>query len=161
MSVLYFPHSMELTEGKAFMALQSCSQYSYPEIVTVTDDGLLTCTGEAGWGKVSATDGEHTMFCEVQVVDESYGYDVYPETEIANILIPGKDGKNVDDYFSIELAGGETEEVSLLNDISRYVYYSGDAVIPESLQYQNRDLKVTQLGDDALAWCEEMERVTI
>lgn len=132
-----------------------------PEIATVSADGLVTLTGEEGYGTIVAECGDRYATCSICVQDGDY----YQESDTVSVYLPGLnvEKKGKEDYFYFELSKEETGEVSLTNryGYGNYVYYSGDVAIPETLQFQGKDLRITKILPAALYWCNTMETVTI
>lgn len=128
-----------------------------PEVATVSEDGLVTLTGEEGWGEIAAVSGTRSTVCDIRVGDS------LSDADTIYLSASNTEGKGRETYFSAELSKEDAgDEVSIINNnYGSYVYYSGDVIIPENLKYQGNEKHITKISPYALYWCNTMETVKI
>ena len=73
-----------------------------------------------------------------------------------DIAVENADGKTI--YYNYINNGTELE---VTHTGSSYSKYSGNIVIPETVNYMNRSRKVTSIGDQAFYGCSGLTSVTI
>lgn len=113
---------------------------SNPECVSVSDTGLVTCYPVSGEAviRVTAADGRSDQ-CTVRI-----GEDLY---DLECVRVEVEEGSMGDAWYLSAWAydGGVTIDMNV-DEMGRYVYYSGDVVIPEYLEYGGKSVSVTGLS---------------
>ena len=131
------------------------------ECATVSEAGLVTGFPVAGNAVIEVTD--ETVRCErclVEIIDSQ------ETSEYENVRIEVDSGEPESNRYFIAslLKEEEQQETEIISESwlgVRYVYYSGDIVIPEQLTYKGQDISVTGISEYAFYWCNAMESISI
>lgn len=131
---------------------------SDPECASVSQRGLVTCLPVEGAAVIYAEDesGNKSGECVVRIYSSSEGFEVN-ESETVRIRTDIEENQD----FVISVLEKEGEEQVTLDILGDYVYYSGDVMIPEKLQFKGRELTVTGISTRAFRWGDELNTVYI
>jgi hypothetical protein len=128
------------------------------ECATVSDDGLITCQSNVGWAYISVTDGKRNAYCTVEICQPD---NYYNEEESDTITVVAWNDKE-DKYVGVVTSEDEEgREIGKINNLSKYVYYSGDIEIPDQLSFNGRNFDITSISSSAFKWCSELETISI
>ncbi len=131
------------------------------ECATVSEAGLVTCFPVAGNAVIEVTDENgRCERCLVEIIDSQ------ETSEYENVRIEVDSGEPESNRYFIAslLKEEEQQETEIISESwlgVRYVYYSGDIVIPEQLTYKGQDISVTGISEYAFYWCNAMESISI
>ena len=128
------------------------------ECASVSETGTVTCLPTAGYSSiiVKGSKGRQDK-CLVHIFDSSQSN----ENESKTVRIPMEDRE--EEYFQISLFEEEGhEKAKVVNPfLPNYVYYSGDIIIPNQLNYNGEEIQITGISGSAFAWCNTMKSISI
>ncbi len=126
------------------------------DCAVVSQDGLVTCQPQSGYAVIRVFDNEDRFRnyaeCQVMVVERGDGLKESDNVRIItsdDLCIPIKVERNDD---------GAQEELQIDNFL-KYVYYSGNVVIPESLEFHGREMPITNVSVQSFRWCNKLETI--
>lgn len=133
---------------------------SNPDCVTVSETGLVTCLPMEGSGYVYVKDesGREDM-CEINIVGPESDKE---ESEDFRIFDENEEGQKT--YYKIHLSEEEGQKkagITYEYSFDKYVYYSGNVIIPERFNYKNEEIPITSISMDTFFWSDELESIFI
>lgn len=134
---------------------------SYPEYATVSDTGLVTCRETEGTTIICAKDeyGNESEGCTIRICASDNGFGDKESKTVKVKKDIGNTEKNQD--YVILVAENEGKESATVDVLGKHIYYSGDIVIPETLQFNGKEISVTGLSGRAFRWSDNMDSIYI
>ena len=134
---------------------------SYPEYAAVSDTGLVTCRKTEGTTIICAKDeyGNESEGCTIRICASDNGFGD-KESETVKVKTDTGNAEKDQDYV-ILVAEDEGKESATVDVLGKHIYYSGDIVIPEVLQFNGKEIPVTGLSGRAFRWSDNMDSIYI
>lgn len=127
---------------------------SNPGCASISDTGLVTCLPVEGSADISVEDGKGQRDnCTIEI----HSSDNWSDANDIRIRMDGEEER----YYVLSVVKKEDKERVIFDKLGIYIYYSGDIVIPETLQFQGKELKVTGIAGDAFRGSDELDSVYI
>lgn len=133
---------------------------SVPKCATVSSTGLVACKPVEGTAMIYAVDeyGNKSKECIVRIYSSDSGA---VENESETVRFKSNMGEEEAPDYAVVVAEKEGVETATVDIFGENIYYSGDVTIPETLQFNGKEIPITGISGRAFRWSDQMDSIYI